>query len=233
MTFRTSTIHKWIGICLGVFFFMWLVSGVVMVVPMKPMVPPSFNSTPDLSTVQMSPAMAAALVTGDSSATRTVDLIGIGGRAFYQVKVKGGSQHLLDALSGDVLTITPAVAESLARLALNVGEAPLLSVERVTKRTPYIFGPLPAFQVNFGDPARTVALVGERNGMVRGETRARQVRYFLTQLHTFAPIENITGRPETQEVGLWLVSGIALILVFTGYYLALPVRWRRRRGGGS
>jgi len=223
-------IHKWIGICVGIVLFTWVVSGIVMILPGRPIVASRFNSPGDLTVASISPAAAADLVPGDSGAARKVRLVGINGRPFYEVSIQGGERSLLDASSGAVLTITAQVAESLARMAVGAGEAKVGSVDEIGEPSwGYSGGPLPVFRVAFEDHQRTVAYVSMRDGSVQADSRLLRVRSRIQQLHAFEPIEILTERPVLRQAALHVASAVGLCLVLTGYYLALPKGWRRRR----
>jgi len=224
------TIHRWLGICLGLILFTWIVSGIVMILPGQPVVPPQFNSPGGLASATLAPAAAGALIPGDASTPRTVRLVGIGGRPFYRVKLEGGERFLLDASSGTILTITPQVAESLARMAVGAGEETVVSVQEIRgEPRGDVSGPLYAFRVSFEDPRRTVARVSLSDGSVAAETRLQRFRMGISGLHTFQPIGRLTDRPFVRRGALHISGAVGILLVLSGYYLALPMRWRRRQ----
>lgn len=230
MTRLLLKVHKWIGICLGILLFTWLVSGMAMILPMRLLVPPGFNAVADIGTVPLAPATAAAMAPGDSAAPRTVRLVGVGGRPFYQVSVKGQGSALLDATTGALFTVTPQVAESLARLAIGARDARVASVEELREhRLDYSSGPLPAYRIAFDDARGSRAYVSPRDGSVRADSRGWRIRTGLARLHTFEPIEFLSDSKDLRDAALHTTSVIGLCLVFTGYYLALPGRWRRRQ----
>jgi Na+-transporting NADH:ubiquinone oxidoreductase subunit F len=226
MTRVLLTIHKWVGVCLGILVLIWLVSGIVLILPDREIIPRAFNSPGDLSTAEVSPASAAARVSSDSTAPRSVRLVGIGGRPYYQVTAEQDQKLLVDASSGQALNITAQVAESLARLAVG---AKVASVEEIRgQRQGSSSGPPLAFLVTFDDRQRTTARVSLSDGSVRAETKLRRVRREIAELHTLQQLQTISGSKVLREAVLHVTSIIGIFLVLTGYYLSLPKSWRRR-----
>lgn len=231
MTRAFLTLHKWIGISVGVFLFVWLVSGIVMILPMQRLAPAQGPGNVDLTTLTLAPAEALALVRsreGDTARVFNYSLVVIGGEAYYRIQMKGGANHLISATTGERLVIGPERAETLARAGLS-SSAPVTSVTEVKAHSlGYANGPLPAWRVEFGDGRKTVAWVGARDGSVSHDTRLRRVRSFVAQMHTFDQLRTLTGSKLLARGSLGTLSAITILLVLTGYYLALPKRWRRR-----
>jgi uncharacterized iron-regulated membrane protein len=238
MTRLFLQVHKWVGIALGVLVFIWLASGVVMVLPMKLVSRAPRLAEVDVNQVALSPSAAAALLPsreGDSSGVRDWALLMIGGEAYYRLVARSGTSYLINAATGTRLVIDQAQAEAIALRGLPA-PLPVAQVTEVKARSlGYPNGPIPAWRVEFGDPRHTVAYVGQRDGSVGYSTGMHRVRYFIAQLHTFDQLKTLGLSRGMQHGVLAVTSAVAILLVFTGYYLVLPRRWRRRwerRPGG-
>lgn len=239
MTRLFLSVHKWVGIALGVLLFIWLVSGIVMIWPMKLIAPPVANRLTDVRDVTLSPAQAGALVAtreGDTAALREFTLVIINGQAHYRLALKSGKYYLLNASTGERLTVDRDQAAAMALAGLPA-PLPVAGVEEVRRHNfAYPRGPLPVWRVNFGDPKHTVAWVAPPDGSIAYSTGGHRVRYFIAALHTFDQIKTMGFSKATQHWVLGLTSAVAVLLVFTGYYLVLPRQWRRRwerRGTGA
>lgn len=133
-------VHKWIAVVVGVFFLVWLISGIVMILP--PLFPgPPRQQNPaalDFREVTVSPAQAVgnlAKSLGSYPEVNRVTLRRIGDALAYEVSVESGISHLIDARSGEVFTITPEIAEQIARDKLP-SQGRVLQIERVDRATP-------------------------------------------------------------------------------------------------
>lgn len=231
MTRLFLSVHKWVGIALGVLLFIWLASGVVMVLPMKLIAKNARPGDVAVSGVTLSPAAAAQLVRtrdGDTSAVKDWSLEILGDQAYYRIVTAAKGNFLINGTTGARLEVNKAVAETLATARLPK-PLPVASVTEVKKFSlGYPNGPLPAWRVEFADGAHTVAYVGKRDGSVGLSTGLHRVRYFIAQMHTFDQIRTLGLSRAAQHVVLALTSAVAVLLVITGYYLVLPRRWRRR-----
>lgn len=228
MTRTFLWLHKWLGICMGVVVFIWVVSGVVMILP-RGAVPQAKTPQPDWSSAVLSPAQAAALVaaTGDTAGIQNISLVRLRNRPVFLAEMRGGRRHLHDAATGTPIEVTAALAESIAVEGLRAPK-PVTRVERLEKPDWRYAGRVPAYRVEFADPKRTVAYVTERDGGLQLGDRGIRIRAVITGLHTFQPL-SLLGGNTSRLAALHLTSAVAVLLVLTGYYLVLPKRWRRRR----
>jgi len=221
-------LHKWLGICIGVVVFVWVVSGVVLILPRRA-VPRAPAAAMDWSQASLSPGQIAALVaaTGDSGEIQDLSLIRLRNRPVFLAEIRKGRRHLLDAATGAPIEITAQLAESIAVEGLRT-PAPVTGVERLTRHDWRYSGALPAYRVVFDDARRTVAYVIERDGNLVLGDRGIRIRAVIAGLHTFQPLRLLTGNT-SRVFSLYLTSVVAVLLVLTGYYLVLPKKWRRRR----
>lgn len=226
ITFRW--IHKWIGISLGIILLVWLVSGIWMVLPTSYQQnwEDGFSQWPAAT---IAPAEAVAVASGHApERVRNINMWAVAGRLFYRVSLKDGPVQLVDATTGQSVTITPDLAEHIARAIFVMSEAPVDTVERVDEyNTRYAGGPLPAMRVVFDDDDNTVVYVGVADGAVLGGGTSHRIRSIVAGLHTFYPLRILISA--RGEKGALVLAGVITIVgVLTGYWLALPGRWRRR-----
>ena len=230
ITFRW--IHKWIGISIGIILLVWLVSGIWIVLPTSYQQnwEDGFSQWP---AAVIAPAAAVAVASGDApEGVRNINMWAVAGRLFYRVSLKDGPVQLVDATTGQLVTITPDLAEQIARAIFVIPEAPVDTVERVDSYSMrYAAGPLPAMRVVFTDDNETVVYVGEADGAVRGGGTSHRIRSVVAGLHTFYPLRVLVS--DNGEKGALILAGVITIVgVLTGYWLALPGRWRRRWSRG-
>jgi len=221
-------IHKWIGICLGVVIFVWLVSGVVMILP-PASTPPKGRQRVEYTRAALSPAQAIELVASrerDSGAVRRVTLVPVLERDYYLLETSSRQSYLLDSETGDPFVIDTGVAERIARQAAG-GRADAATVETVNQPVSgYMAGPLPVFRVAFDDSRGTVVFVSPRDGAARYTDRLMRTRFFLAGLHTFDQLRLMPVGKDIRKPLLYLTSLVGFGLVLTGYYMVFPKRWR-------
>lgn len=224
-------LHKWIGIGIGVIVFIWLVSGMVMILPFTPIVAKRAADTIDMRQAAISPAAAITLVRsreGDSTEVRRLQFVAIDLEPYYKIDTKGGKSFLLSAATGARLLITREVAERIARRGFSE-TTPVVSASEISRHSfEYAGGPLPAWRLAFGDDQKTIAYVSKRDGSVAHSSAGHRLRAFVSGLHTFDQLELIGGSERLKKLALHLTSLITIALVLTGYYVVLPTRWRRR-----
>ncbi len=226
ITFRS--VHKWIGISLGVVLLLWLVSGVWMVLPTSNQQNWE-NGFSRWSDAAVAPVEAVAIASGHApERVRNINLWAVAGRLFYRVSLDDGSVRLVDATTAEPVTITPGLAEQIARAVFVIPEAALDTIERVDGYSMrYAAGPLPAIRVVFADGNKTVVYVGVADGAVRGGGTSHRIRSVVGGLHTFYPLRVLVSA-KGEKGALVLTGLITIVGVLTGYWLALPDRWRQK-----
>ena len=227
-------VHKWIAVTVGVFFLVWLISGIAMVLPNSWYTPvPQRRPGPiDFKEVTVSPAEAIATLArllGSYPEVNSVNLKRIRERAVYQISVKRGDLHLIDARSGEVFKITQELAEQIARDEFPL-EARVLQIDLVTRNSfSYPWGSVPAYEVVFDDNQATMSHVAVSGGTVRRSTRWSRIQAAVVSLHTFEPLKLITKRKAARKGLLLLLSLLGIAVAGTGYYLSIPRRRVRRQ----
>jgi PepSY-associated TM region len=219
-------IHKWFAVTVGGFFLMWLMSGIIMVLPpISPGPGPVLRATNvDFRKIDLSPAQAVEKlekVLGSSIEVNQVNLRRIQDVAAYEVHLKEGGTHLLNAASGQVFTITPDMAERYV-LDTYPTEGRVLTVESVEEYSyAYQWGSLPAYRVVLDADPSVDFYVTPNDGTVRRSDPWNRLFGALASLHTFEPLKLVTRRDEIRR-GLMMIAGIiGIAAAVTGYYLAL------------
>ncbi|MBK6424066.1 MAG: PepSY domain-containing protein [Gemmatimonadetes bacterium] len=218
-------VHKWVGIGIGLFLLMWIVTGMLLGGGEGR---PRDGAAPDYSRAVVSPADAQALAASGDSALReirAVELDRIGSHLLYRVRGTGGTV-LVDAEQPQRLEVTEALAREVA-----TGMFPQGSIEGVELLTRhdrgYPNGALPAYRVRFADRAETLVHLSVRDGMLAVSNKDLRLNGTLHGLHTFASLRALgLARVPIRRL-LIVASLISLVVVVTGYYMSLPRRWTR------
>lgn len=230
---RARTLHKWIGIVIGLALLMWTTTGIVMVLPVKRARDGELKPL-EVGRAVISPAQAIArLSEGDSTPrVRSVALIQIADNVVYQVETRRRSV-LINAETGEPFEISAAVAEQVARDAFR-GMPGEVTVERLTEYDArYSGGDLPAYRVSLGDTAATVTYVSARNGTVVSADSRRRFRAVVGKLHDFSAIKAVISNDWVHRGLAITACALSIVSLFLGYWLALPQRKKTRRAGRS
>ncbi|MEO8200324.1 MAG: PepSY domain-containing protein [Gemmatimonadota bacterium] len=218
---QTRTLHKWIGILIGLVLLMWTVTGIIMVLPGNRSRQTAKSAPLDVASAIISPA-AALVPLGDSIApVKSVELIPILDRVAYRIEGKGRTV-LIDAKSGERIQVTPDAAREIAVRALR-GRAGKARVETLTKHDArYPSGDLPVYRVILDDSAATVSYVSPGDGsIVSGDSRNR-IRSVAGRLHDFSVVTIFVKSQWFHRSLIILASLVAIGGIVTGYWLALP-----------
>lgn len=235
MSRTTRWIHKWLGIGTGILFLTWLLSGIVMELPygMRGAWAGPYEAT-DWGAVQITPAQAVqAAAGGGGTVAEGVELRRLGDSFVYRVTL-GGESHLVDAASGEPVTIDEATARRLARMEF-ASDATMGEVRLMEEREPsYAFGPLPAWRIRWDDGRGSVSYVALVDGSVRRADHVTRTRAAIESLHSFTVLDAF-GVGSGRLPLLLAVSVVSLFTVATGYLLTilLSAWYRRRRGPGG
>jgi hypothetical protein len=222
-------IHKWLAVTAGVFLLMWLSSGVSMILPPILPGPDLVRWAPnvDFRDITLSPAQALKNLESALGITIEADhmnLRRIQDIVIYEIRLKNGSAHLINALSGQIFSITRDLAERYVRNTYPT-EGDVLKVEQVDRYSyAYQWGSLPAYRVVLDANPSVDFYVSVNDGVVRRTDRWDRLRGVLGSFHTFQPVKLITSRDELRKGLLVLLSLVAIGAAATGYYLALARR---------
>ena len=238
MKVNCCKIHKWLAVSAGVFILVWIVSGIAMIIPLpnpektrKEVVPAR-----DFLEITISPREAVeklANLIGELPPLRSVSLEPIAGLMVYKISTESGRSHLIDSQTVQELNITQELAEKIVRKSLST-PASVSRIDLITRhRIDYLWGPLPAYRIEFSDSRATVSYVAVADGTVYHNDRWSRFRSVMVSLHTLDPLNLITGKAAVRKGLLLLLGLLGIAAAGTGYYLALPVNLRRLRASGE
>jgi hypothetical protein len=220
----SRSFHRWIAYGLGLIVALWVITGIVM------MIPPGSSTRPvpavpvDPAAATRTPAEAAQSLPNPDIPVRTVTLRDLAGRAVYHFVLRNGSHAFVDAATAQRIEFTDSLARLLARRAL-VDSTTTMSLTRLDAfDARYSFGALPAYRVELGDEAGTIIHVGA-DGSINPTTRFGRFRAVMGHLHEFQlPRNRVPDGP--RRLSLIFTGSLTIILVLTGYVLVIPL-WRR------
>jgi len=219
-------IHKWLAVTAGLFLLVWLITGVIMVLPPLSTGPAPVQAIQkiDFKDITQSPAQAIANLQKSLRTTSqviSVSLTWIHDVFVYEINFENGGRHFVNAATGKSFTITRDLAE---RFVLNTypGQGGAQTIGLLEQHSyGYQWGPLPVYQIMLDSDKSTAYFVSTEDGSVRRSDRVDRIRGAITSLHTFDPIKLVTRR-EAVRTGLLIITGVIAILAsLTGYYLAL------------
>jgi len=226
MIFKIQSVHKWIGVISGCFLLVWLVSGIVMVLP--GFVPESSGQPKErlllLDGSEISPSEAIAVLTkslGRSANVISVALMPIREVVAYRITMRDGNSALVDARAKRLFQVTPDLAESIVRdnfpTRALVHRTELIQHHDLN----YPWGSLPAYRVVFGDNLSTRYHLSIKDGAVQASNWWTRIQTATGRLHTFQPLKLVLEKDELREAFLILFSLLGIGVAATGYYLAI------------
>ena len=213
-------IHKWVGLVLGLQFVLWTFSGAIMALLDSDKVG-GHSAAPMASVIQAWPADMVPPATGQ--AVEGITLRRIVERPVYEIKDVQGIR-LVDARSGQQISIDAALAENIARDAFH-HESAVTSVTRLDKANLEARDHSGAmWRVNFTDEENSSSYVSAETGrplVNRGDTwRLWDIAWMLHNM-------DYVNRSSFNHPLIIFVAFGALWLSFTGFYLLFK-SFRRR-----
>jgi hypothetical protein len=182
----------------------------------------------NLDAAAISPAAAVAALEGDSSRSiRALSLIQIHDRTVYRIDA-GRRPVLVDASDGSRVEITAALAEAIARDALNRKEGTATVVELRKHDSQYTTGSLPAWRVTFAEGGDPVHVTQADGAFVPAGSRSR-FRALAHDMHNFSIIREVVAANWFYRSLAILAGLVSIAGILTGYWLSLPPRRRRRK----
>lgn len=229
MDWRARSVHRWMAVVVGGMFVLWLVSGVVMILP-------PFTSggsgnhkakRPNFENVTVAPAEAIGALEsmkGKSLNVKNLRLLTILNEAIYQIELDDRSFYLIDGRSGELVEVSKDQAIQIAKLKLPA-EVKVLTTEFMSEPNfEYSRGPFPVYKIVFDDNKGTVSYVSVVNGMAKYRDNWRRIQGFITGLHTLNPISLIVESELIRKGLLVLFSVIGIGAAGSGFYLAIRGR---------
>jgi hypothetical protein len=234
--------HRWAGIVAGLFFALWIGSGLVMLyVPF-----PALTEAERLSRLapiawdQVTVAPEAALRAGGlGGAPAAFALEMRGGEAVYRIADRDGARATVSARTGARLgPVTPEDALRLATEGIPDGapDARVAPVERDQWTVTARYDPLrPFLKVALGDPAGTELYVSQVTGAIALDTtRSERAWNWVGAVVHWIYLTPLRARPELWRTVLLWLSGFATLGALSGLAIGIwRLRLRRRYAGGA
>jgi hypothetical protein len=224
-------IHRWLAVTAGAFLLVWLITGVIMLLPPLSRGPEAVRQAPTIAfrDIKLSPAQAVAILERDLGASPNVNSVGlrrIQDLIVYEIRLRDGSSHLINAVSGRLFTITREMAERYVMQMYPKEGRPLKVVTVEQYSYTYQDGPLPVYRVVLDAKPSVDFFVSPVDGSVRRSDRVNRFRGTLERFHTFDPLKLIV-KSERWLHGVMIVAGvIAIGAMVTGYFLAFALARR-------
>lgn len=246
-------IHKWASIAFGVFLLIWIISGIVYVLPISVLdridhwdiggnkVQTAVTKS-ECATVEYMPTVgyrnlkisvpeAISILETDLGHTVKVkgcSIFKLSDTFVYEMILEDGNRHLVDAVKGTLTIITEAEIKKNAIAAAPPGSN-IVDMTLLDKRPYAYWGPIPVYRFIFDDISRTHMYISPMTGQVELRNKGwNRFRGWMISLHKFEFLLLIWERDAFRKGMLILFSLVGLAVVITGFYIVLPVTWLRR-----
>lgn len=228
-------LHRISGLLISLFFFMWFVTGLVLLYHPYPSVDKKManemkESLPDLSQLKLADALPPSL-----RGVESVRVYQFNGQTLVSVEAQDTSfTHCLDTAE----KVRPIVFADIERIARRWCNSSVLRVDTLTERAQWVLyerytRQLPIYKFSFGDEAQTELFVSGKTGQVLQHTTARQRLWsYLGAIPHKLYFESIRKDVETWKTLLTLGGALCLIAAISGVWVGTRVvlmRWRRKR----
>jgi uncharacterized iron-regulated membrane protein len=220
------SIHKWIGLVVGLQVLAWTVSGLYMTWFPITQVRSEHNireaKPRDLRTATDLIAPDRAVSAAKAPVSR-LELTEVAGRWMWRIDSAGKPHMLIDAESGKVLSpLDEAAARQIAHADFT-GKGKIVAAKLITKDPPIEYRrTLPVWQVTFDDVGETNLYVEPLTGKVAARRSNLWRTYdFLWSLH----IMDYSAREDFNHWPIILMSLLGLILTISGIGLLVIRLW--------
>lgn len=164
--FLVRTLHKWVGLILGLQFVLWTISGAMMALLDHHKVSAEATIVRPAATALPPSVLPLAVVASEAGApVSKLRLRPLDGRYVYEATTPAGVR-MMDAATGAPVLITGAEAARIAQSSVR-GAPPVAAVDLVETATIETRGlPLPLWRVGFTDDEHTTLLLSRATGEV-------------------------------------------------------------------
>ena len=212
-------LHKWLGLLVGIQVLLWLLSGLYMVIVDIDFIhgDPLVRNTQKPLDTGFAPGITMARLRSDYPTATAIALQPLLDRPVYAVSTPR-ARHLVDALTGDVLSpLNEAAARTIAAYHYN-GDAAVTRATLVTSHAPLeIRGrTLPLWKIDFDDHLATSFYIDPASGALVTRRHAYwRVFDVMWMLH----IMDYRERDEVHHALLWIAQAVALTLLLSGAWV--------------
>ncbi len=223
------TVHKWVGLVVGLQILAWMVSGLYMTwfpiaqvrseQNIREIAARDLHTTVDLATATQ--ALAAL-----SIPISRLELVDVAGRWMWRIDSQGKPHALMDAESGRVVSPLDETAARDIAAADFAGDGKVVSAALIEENAPIEYrGAMPVWQIVFDDPDATHLYVAPLTGKVAARRSGLWRTYdFLWSLH----IMDYSQRENFNHWPIVLMALLGLVLTVSGIGLLVIRLWPRR-----
>jgi uncharacterized iron-regulated membrane protein len=223
------TLHKWLGLVVGLQILIWLATGLYMVVIDIDFIhgDPLVKNTREMVAVPDASLLSIASLRAQYPDAIQVGLRPVMGKTFYTV-ITADKRYLLDAETGAIKSpLNEETARQIAKYHF-AGEAPVINVSLITSNPPMEIQTrrLPLWRIDFDDRFATSFYIDPYNGSLA--TRRHQywrIFDFLWMLH----IMDYDERSDAHNLLLITAQITGLTFAITGLWLLFYSFSGRRR----
>jgi len=222
------TVHKWVGLVVGLQILAWMVSGLYMTwfpiaqvrseQNIREVAPRDLHQAADLSTATQ--ALAAL-----SIPISRLELVDVAGRWMWRIDSRGKPHALFDLATGRIISpLDESAARAIAEADF-AGDGKIVSAQLIEKDPPIEYrGALPIWQIAFDDADETHLYVAPLTGKVAARRSGLWRTYdFLWALH----IMDYTERENFNHWPIVLMALLGLALTISGIGLLVIRLWPR------
>ena len=228
-------LHKTIFIYMGIFMFIWVLSGIMLSIPIGRI---NVNTGQDASIAlyqgaMISPAAAFEKVQADvgpGAEISTLNIKKIQNQLYYVFDIPTGPPRIIDASSGEYFRVTPQIAESIVRDRYGITTQLVANTTLTKHNIRYPWGPLPTSLLQFdGDHAGTDFYVNHQTGDINVGTLLTRAWKAAGAIHGLELVYLVTEAKWVRPAIMILMGLIMLMGITAGLYLTLPQGRRNRK----
>jgi uncharacterized iron-regulated membrane protein len=220
------SIHKWVGLIVGLQILAWMVSGLFMTwFPIEQVRSEHLIRETPHRVLQQAVDLTTA---SDALATLSIpisrlELVDIAGRWMWRIDANGKPHALMDIATGRVISPLDESAARDIAAADYAGEGKIVSATLIEKEAPIEYrSTLPVWQVVFDDTDETHLYVQPLTGKVVARRSGLWRMYdFLWSLH----IMDYSAREDFNNWPVVVMSFLGLVLAVTGIGLLVYRLW--------
>ncbi len=228
-SFLARSLHKWLGLIVGLQLAIWLVTGLYMVIVDLDFIhgDPLVKNTQQTLSLPASPQVSIDTLRQQYPTATAIDLRTVMGKPFFAVTTPK-QRYLLNPQNGAVVSpLDEKTAREIATFHFNV-KAAIVNIELLTDNPPTEIGrrPLPLWRVDFDDRFSTSFYINPYTGALA--TRRHQywrIFDFLFMLH----IMDYDERADAHNLLLQVAQFTGVGFAITGLWLLFYSFKRRRK----
>ena len=228
-SFLARSLHKWIGLIVGLQVLIWLATGLYMVILDLDFIhgDPLVKNTQQILTLPISTQVSITDLRQQYPTATAISLQLLMGRPFFSIST-AEERYLVNAQSGEVVSpLDEETARAIAVFHFN-GNDPVRNIELLTDNPPTEIGrrPLPLWRVDFDDRFNTSFYINPFSGaLVTRRHLYWRIFDFTFMLH----IMDYDERSDAHNLLLKIAQFVGVGFAITGLWLLFYSFNRRRK----